>query len=36
MFASLVIAISGVEDATAAIQDTRDNLMYIKIALVTI
>ncbi len=27
MFASLVIAISGVEDATAAIRDTRDNLM---------
>ncbi len=27
MFASLVIAVSGVEDATAAIKDTRDNLM---------
>ncbi len=27
MFASLVIPVSGVEDATAAIQDTRDNLM---------
>ncbi len=27
MFTSLVIAVSGVEDATASIQDTRDNLM---------
>ncbi len=27
MLTSLVIAVSGVEDATAAIRDTRDNLM---------
>ncbi len=27
MFASLVIATSGVEDATAAIRDTHENLM---------